>query len=300
MIFSESEDKGTGESGRDVENGQTGNPSRSVPNIRQSEQPGRQSYQRDPPPPYPTESPKRKSGPCGPKADKNGRRDLFNSDFNERKVRQKFVQKVYLTLTWQLLLTSGIVCLFKFVKPINDFFVEYWWMMYIFLACWIVFYLVLMCAKNIRRKFPTNLILLIFFTLIFGAFLGVITCGYDTFIVLIALGITVGVVVCVSLFACQTKADFTSWIGVMFVILIVFSVFGILMIFFYNRWLTLVYGVIGAVIFTVYLAIDTQMVIGGKRYELHEEDWVQGAIILYMDICYIFMFILMASGAIKG
>ncbi|XP_075259603.1 protein lifeguard 1-like [Convolutriloba macropyga] len=263
---------------------------------------GRDLESGEEPPPYPidTKPKKRRCGRCGQPGDENGKRDLFNSDFNERKIRQRFVRKVYLTLTWQLILTSGIVCTFMFVKPIKEFFIEYWWMSFVFLGCMMIFYLILMCAKKVRRKFPANLILLIIFTLLFGSFLGVIACSEDTDIVLFALGITVVVVIAVSLFACQAKVDFTSWIGVMFVISLVFFAFGILMIFFYNRILTIVYGCIGALIFTVYLAIDTQIVMGGKRYELNEEDWIQGAIILYMDICYIFMYIMIAAGAIKG
>jgi len=256
----------------------------------------------DGPPTYPVSQAERenKRKGCGKRGDVNGTRDLFNKDFNELKIRQKFIQKVYLTLTWQLALTAGIVCLFMFVKPIKEFFIEYWWMMFVFMAGMLIFYLVLMCSKKIRRKYPANLALLICFTLLFGSMLGSVTVHYDTYIVLIALGITVVVVVAVSLFACQTRCDFTSWVGVLFVISIVLSLFGILLIFFYNRILTIVFASCSALLFTVYLAVDTQLVIGGKRYELSQEDWVQGAIILYMDICYIFMYIMIAAGAIKG
>ena len=54
-------------------------------------------------------------------------------------------------------------------------------------------------------------------------------CSEDIDIVLFALGITVVVVIAVPLMSCQTKVDFTSWIGVMLVISLGFFAFGILM-----------------------------------------------------------------------
>ena len=133
-------------------------------------------------------------------------KNFFNKDFNEIKIRQKFVQKVYLTLTWQLILTAGIVCCFIFIRPLQKFCTKNWWITLCFMAGFLIFYLILMCSKKCRRRFPGNLILLIFFTLIFGCFLGAATCWADTWIILIALGVTVVVVVCVSLFACQTRS----------------------------------------------------------------------------------------------
>ena len=46
-----------------------------------------------------------------------------------------------------------------------------------------------------------------------------------------------------------------------------------------------------------YLAIDVQMVMGGKKYELGPEDYVFGAVQLFLDIIYIFWMILQLVGA---
>ena len=45
-----------------------------------------------------------------------------------------------------------------------------------------------------------------------------------------------------------------------------------------------------------YLAIDVQMVIGGKQYEIGPEDYVFGATQLFIDIIYIFWMILTLVG----
>ena len=35
----------------------------------------------------------------------------------------------------------------------------------------------------------------------------------------------------------------------------------------------------------------TQLIVGGKRYEIEEEEYIFGALNLYMDIVYLFLFI---------
>lgn len=58
-----------------------------------------------------------------------------------------------------------------------------------------------------------------------------------------------------------------------------------------------IYGGIGAVVFMVFLAFDTQLIMGGKRYEISSEDYVFAAIQLYVDIVEIFLFLLQLTGS---
>ena len=62
----------------------------------------------------------------------------------------------------------------------------------------------------------------------------------------------------------------------MFCILFVFVICGFLMIFIpYNRILEVVYAGIGAIIFSVYLIIDTQMMMGGHhKFSISPEEYV--------------------------
>ncbi len=45
-----------------------------------------------------------------------------------------------------------------------------------------------------------------------------------------------------------------------------------------------------------YLAIDIQMIIGGKKYEISPEDYVYAAIQVFLDIVYIFWMLLSLIG----
>ena len=44
------------------------------------------------------------------------------------------------------------------------------------------------------------------------------------------------------------------------------------------------------------MAIDVQMIMGGKKYEISEEDHVFAAAQLFLDIIYIFWFLLQIIG----
>ena len=49
-------------------------------------------------------------------------------------------------------------------------------------------------------------------------------------------------------------------------------------------------------VFSQFLAYDTQLIMGGKKHELSQEDYVFAALMLYVDVVYIFMFIMALLG----
>lgn len=88
--------------------------------------------------------------------------------------------------------------------------------------------------------------------------------------VLLALGLTLGIFVFLSLFACQTKYDFTSWIPYMGVALWGLILFGFMYIFLPKSSTSeLIYGLVIAVVFSGYILIDTQLII--RHYHVEEE-----------------------------
>ena len=58
----------------------------------------------------------------------------------------------------------------------------------------------------------------------------------------------------------------------------------------------IVYNLFGVLIYSVYLIYDTQLVAGGKRYELSMDDYVIAALIVYLDIIMIFLYLLQMLG----
>ncbi len=61
------------------------------------------------------------------------------------------------------------------------------------------------------------------------------------------------------------------------------------------------YGSLGALVFSLYLVYDTQLMMGGKhKYALDPEEYIFAALNLYLDIVQLFMYILMIIGASRS
>lgn len=116
---------------------------------------------------------------------------------------------------------------------------------------------------------------------------------------LLALGITVVICLALTAFSFQTKWDFTGMGAGLFVCLIVFMIFGFLAIFLRGAFpiLNMVYACLGALLFSVYLVYDTQMIMGGKhKYSISPEEYIFAALNIYLDIINIFIYILSIIG----
>ncbi|XP_008254652.1 protein lifeguard 2 isoform X2 [Oryctolagus cuniculus] len=230
-----------------------------------------------------------------------GHHELFTTfSWDDQKVRRVFIRKVYTILLIQLLVTLGVVALFTFCDPVKDYVQAnpgWYWASY---AVFFVTYLTLACCSGPRRHFPWNLILLTVFTLSMAYLTGMLSSYYNTTSVLLCLGITALVCLSVTIFSFQTKFDFTSCQGVIFVLLmtLLFSglILAILLPFQYVPWLHAIYAVLGAGVFTLFLAFDTQLLMGNRRHSLSPEEYIFGALNIYLDIIYIFTFFLQLFG----
>ena len=67
---------------------------------------------------------------------------------------------------------------------------------------------------------------------------------------------------------------------------------GIFSLFIWSPFLDNLYCSLGVLVFGIYSVIDTQMIVGGKRLEISMDDYVVGALILYLDIIQIFLYLL--------
>ncbi|XP_072539789.1 transmembrane BAX inhibitor motif containing 1a isoform X2 [Salminus brasiliensis] len=216
-------------------------------------------------------------------------------------VRHTFIRKVYMILAAQLLVTVSIVAVFTFVQPVRSFVVRnpaVYWASY---AVYFITHIMLVCCKGPRRRFPWNLILLAIFTMAMSYMAGTISSYYDTKSVFLALGITVIVCIAVTVFCFQTKVDFTKCGGLFCVLGIVVFVTGIIttivLSFKYIPWLHMLYAAIGAIVFTLFLAYHTQLLIGNRKHSISPEEYVFAALSIYVDVIQIFLFLLQIIGA---
>lgn len=140
-----------------------------------------------------------------------------------------------------------------------------------------------------RKSYPSNLLFLGAFTILEGYAISVVTSFYNAGIVLQALFITMGLFVGLTLFACQTKYDFTSWMPYLFGALWFLILFGFMAAFFpMGNTAQTVYGGLAALIFSGYILVDTQLVM--RHYHVEEE--IAASISLYLDVINLFLAIL--------
>ncbi|CAF1531333.1 unnamed protein product [Rotaria magnacalcarata] len=238
--------------------------------------------------------------PNFPKNDEQGGGEWgsFNG-LESKEIRRVFIRKVYSILMIQLAVTFGIIAIFHFTPSVRHYVrsTNGQWLYFASYAVFLVTYLVLICSKRIARKYPLNLVLLGLLTISMGYMMGMISAYYNIASILIAVGITTGVCLGVTLFSFQTKFDFTSCMGVIFVMSLGLFIFGIVCIFTYSKILYTVYAGLGAIAFSIFLAVDTQLIMGGKRHEISAEDHICASIMLYIDIVYIFLYILTLFGS---
>uniref|UniRef100_A0A3Q4B3F6 Protein lifeguard 2 n=1 Tax=Mola mola TaxID=94237 RepID=A0A3Q4B3F6_MOLML len=225
---------------------------------------------------------------------------LTEFSWDDCNIRRVFIRKVYTILMIQLLVTLAIVTLFTFCDPVKDFIQSnpgWYWASY---AVFFVTYLTLSCCKAPRRRFPWNLILLAIFTLSLSYMTGMLSSFYNTKSVVMCLGITAVVCLLVTVFSFQTKLDVTSYQGVLFIFCMVMFISGVVLAlvlpFQYVPWLDAIYAVLGAILFTMFLAFDTQLLMGNKRYAMSPEEYVFATLNIYLDIIYIFSFFLQIFG----
>uniref|UniRef100_A0A4W6FDH7 Protein lifeguard 2 n=1 Tax=Lates calcarifer TaxID=8187 RepID=A0A4W6FDH7_LATCA len=188
--------------------------------------------------------------------------------WDEKVIRQTFIRKVYAILMVQLLVTVAITWL-DFLSHLN------------------------------RRQFPWNIILLVLFDCVDNCVRSS-SSFYNTKSVVLCLGITALVCLSVTIFSFQSKVDVTSCQGVLFslcmVMLFCAITISIVVPFGYVPWLHAVYAVTGAILFTLFLAFDTQMLLGNKRYAISPEEYIFAALSIYLDVIYLFSFLLEITG----
>lgn len=147
-----------------------------------------------------------------------------------------------------------------------------------------------------KRKAGLNLILLFAFTFISGLTLTPIlgrTFAMPGGAAIVAQAFTLTTVAFggLSVFAMNTKRDFTTWGKMLFITLIVLLVAMLLNLFFKSPIFQVALSCISAVLFSAYILYDTQNIIRGNY-----ETPIEGAVDLYLDFLNLFVSLLRILG----
>lgn len=130
-----------------------------------------------------------------------------------------------------------------------------------------------------------------------GFMVGNISVRYDTQSVILAAGLTAGITLGLTLFSFQTKIDFTSWGGALFALLLVLLIGGIFAAIFPSKIGDVLIGGFGAILMSLYIIYDTQLMMGGEhKYSISPEEYIFASLNLYLDIINLFLYILRLIG----
>lgn len=197
--------------------------------------------------------------------------------------RAEFVKQTYKLLTASLLAaTAGAYIGVDYVKSFS-------WML-------LIVEFALLFGLMFSRKNPTLALVMLFgFTFVSGLILGPVLNTY--------IGAGMGHIITqaflmtsvafggLTVFAFNTKKDFSAMGKMLFITLIVIVVASLLNLFFQSAILATVVAAIGAILFSAYILYDTQMIIRGGY-----DSPVLAAVALYLDILNLFISLLQLLG----
>lgn len=130
-----------------------------------------------------------------------------------------------------------------------------------------------------------------------------ISAQYDTPVVLMAAAITAGVTFCLTMYAMQTKYDFTAAGGILFGLLFALIGAGLISLFIPKQYMSvtnIVISGIGAAVFCCYIVFDVQMMVGGHRYSISPDEYIFAALSIYLDVINLFLYLLRLLQELQG
>jgi FtsH-binding integral membrane protein len=206
--------------------------------------------------------------------------------------RQEFLMKVYAILSAQLLCTVFICALCMYSDSTRKYMLKYPLanMLGFGLTAFVVM-IILLISPGLKTTFPANVGVLALFTILESFFIGVLCASYyeagSGELIMAAFIITVGVFVGLTVFAMQSKIDF-SFLGGFLLSALTALIFWGFVNWIFGWRAGFAYSLCGAIIFSLYVLYDTHMICNRLGYD----DYIAAALDLYLDFLNLFLYIL--------
>ncbi|GMH44080.1 hypothetical protein BSKO_12014 [Bryopsis sp. KO-2023] len=220
--------------------------------------------------------------------------------FHETTARQSFIRKVICLVLIQLAVTTAMGAAALSVNSLQEYLKENMW---VFWASWVSALAILIfgaCNYSMLRQHPMNMLFLFSFTALCATMVASVIARYDSEVVLLTFIVATGLVFALVMMASRASFDITNWGGMLFAFLLVLMVTSIVGVFWVNSIFKIVFSAIGAVVFSIYLVYDVQMLLGDKKRALNPDDYILGAITIYLDIINIFLYLLSLIGLARS
>lgn len=210
--------------------------------------------------------------------------------------RHNFISKVYSILWVQILLTSIFVGCCNQIEGLKHFMSSDTGTA-LLVPC--VFIIVLLtcymyCDNGRLSTCPFSCLYLGLFTGAITFMMGYVGVVYQATTLLLAGISTLGIFSGLTIYAIQTKYDYTDKGGYLISFLLGLIIFSIFVPFTNYSTLSILYSSLGSLIFSFYIVYDTQLIIGGnhRKLKFRTNDYVVAAMSLYLDLINLFLMIL--------
>jgi modulator of FtsH protease len=209
-----------------------------------------------------------------------------------------FVKKTYQLLAGSLIAGAvgayvGIGFVSNMINPLSGGLTFTYW------GAVILEFILLFGLYAAKNKTPLNLVLLFAFTFMTGftlaPTLAVFIAKNMGYVIGEAFGLTAVAFGGLTVFAMNTKRDFTTMGKMLFITLIVLIVAGIANIFLHLPMLQLIIASVGAVLFSMFILYDTQNIIRGNV-----SSEIEAAVALYLDFLNLFVSLLQILGFLNS
>ncbi|CDR94161.1 hypothetical protein BBBOND_0104700 [Babesia bigemina] len=210
-------------------------------------------------------------------------------------IRHEFVKKVFGIVTIQLATFAFMLATFN-VEAMKQFFLLRPYIGIVAIIIFMIASIVVVCKRSLAHNKAVAASLLVLMTGCMMLYVACFAVHFAAFEVTVAAGMTAGLTLGVTLFAMQTKYDFTGYIMHIFCFSLGLFFAGILIAIFPSRALRIAYSTVGALLACVYLVVDIQLAVGGRKHEWTIDDYVIAAISIYLDIINLFVHLLRLLG----
>lgn len=210
---------------------------------------------------------------------------------NAKNDRSKFIQKVYALVFTQMICTMAIVSTFTMIKTLRENLMNYYASLACIILC-IILGIFSIWFKKIVRKYPFNYIFLYLFTAVFSYPIAYYSSRYSILGVISSIFVASGISGSLAFAAYKIRKEFTLIIGLAVGFISGISFFAISLSFSYTSISQVGIRMIFISIFIVYLVWDLQLICGGRHNYLSYDDYVISALLIYVDICALFLYVL--------
>uniref|UniRef100_A0A6N2NLH6 BI1-like protein n=1 Tax=Salix viminalis TaxID=40686 RepID=A0A6N2NLH6_SALVM len=229
-----------------------------------------------------------------------GNQQLYPMMQEPPQLRWAFIRKVYVILAMQLLLTVGVAATVVFVRPIPQFILHTTPGLAIYIVFLILTLILLWPLHVYSKRHPWNYFFMALFTICIAFAVGLSCALTKGRIVLEAAILTSVVVIGLTLYtfwASKRGQDFSFLGPFLFSAVLVLIVFGLIQFLFpLGKWSLMIYGGLGAIVFSGFIVYDTGNLI--KRFSYDE--YISAAISLYLDIINLFLALLNIFNAVDN